>query len=69
MKNKKEEILKFIKEFNDITVKGICQEKGIRSENIYKKSTTLENMLTVKKEIKRRIMLLVLNDSTTEEDI
>lgn len=69
MKNKKEEILKFIKEFNDITVTGICQEKGIRSENIYKKSTTLENMLTVKKEIKKRIMLLVLNDSTTEEDI
>lgn len=69
MKNKKEEILKFIKDFNDITVTGICQEKGIRSENIYKKSTTLENMLTVKKEIKRRIMLLVLNDSTTEEDI
>ena len=56
MKEKKEEILKFIKDFNKIKVKSICKEKGIMDSNVCRASTTLENMLIVKKELKKQVI-------------
>ena len=61
-KLEKEKTLKFIKAFNKINVKNICESKGIRQENVYKAITSLENMNEVKKEIKRQVIELLGSD-------
>lgn len=62
MKEKKQEVLDFIKAFNKINVKTICKENGIRDDNVYRATTTLENMLKVKKELKKRVIELLGSD-------
>lgn len=56
MKDKKIEVLDFIKRFNKIKVKTICKENGIRDDNVYRASTKLENMIIVKKELKKQVL-------------
>ena len=56
MKDKKLEVLKFIKDFNKINVKTICKQKGLMDSNVCRASTTLENMLIVKKELKKQVI-------------
>lgn len=58
----KEKIIKKLKEYNKITLTSICREKGIRSENLIKGSTTLDNMIIVKNELQKRILKWLSED-------
>lgn len=61
-REEKEKILKFIKGFNNITIKSICEENGVRADNVYKSSTSVENMQKIKRELKKRIIELLGSD-------
>ena len=58
----KEKIIKKFKEFNKITLTSICKEKGIRTENLVRGSTTIDNMIIVKNELQKRILKWLSED-------
>ena len=59
MQDKKENRdLKFIKEFNNIKISNICEEKNIDKSNVYKRGKYADE---VKKEIDKKIVKLYNN--------
>lgn len=52
----------FIKSFQDIKVSEICKEKGINLGNLLNGSTTEENYKRVKKELVRKLLMLMIED-------
>ena len=50
--------LKFIKEFNNIKISNICEEKNIDKSNVYKRGKYADE---VKKEIDKKIVKLYNN--------
>lgn len=68
MQDKKENRdLKFIKEFNNIKISNICEEKNIDKSNVYKRGKYADE---VKKEIDKKIVKLYNNyiDRETGDD-
>lgn len=59
--------LKFIKEFNNIKISNICEEKNIDKSNVYKRGKYADE---VKKEIDKKIVKLYNNyiDRETGDD-
>lgn len=58
----KERELLFIKNFNQINVKKICEEFGINPKNVYSGKTSETNMVDVYSELRYRIKKLLLDD-------
>lgn len=58
----KERELKFIKDFNQINVKKICEEFGINPKNVYSGKTSIQNMANVYYELQYKIRKLLLDD-------
>ena len=58
----KEKELLFIKNFNQINVKKICEEFGINPKNVYSGKTKYENMSIIYSELKYKIKKLLLDD-------
>ena len=58
----KEKELEFIKDFNQINIKKICEEFGINPKNVYSGKTSIENITDVYYELKYRIKKLLLDD-------
>lgn len=58
----KEKELLFIKDFNKINVKKICEEFGINPKNVYSGKTSTDNMTDVYCELKYRVKKLLLDD-------
>lgn len=54
--------LEFIRNFNQINVKKICEEYGINPKNVYSGKTKEQNMFIVYAELKYRIKKLLLDD-------
>lgn len=52
----------FIKRFQEIKVSEICKEKGINLGNLLNGSTTEENYKRVKKELIRKLLMLMIED-------
>ena len=51
----KERDLRFIKEFQKITLATICKDLNITKENIYRGNASAESIKRVRKEIEKRI--------------
>ena len=58
----KERELLFIKNFNQINIKKICEEFGINPKNVYSGKTSETNMVDVYSELRYRIKKLLLDD-------
>lgn len=58
----KERELLFIKNFNQINVKKICEEFGINPKNVYSGKTSETNMVDVYSELRYRVKKLLLDD-------
>lgn len=54
--------LEFIRNFNQINVKKICDEYGYNPKNVYSGKTKEQNMFVVYAELKYRIKKLLLDD-------
>lgn len=52
----------FIKEFQNIKVSEICKDKGINLGNLLNGSTTEENYKRVKKELIRKLLMLMIEE-------
>lgn len=52
----------FIKEFQNIKLSEICKEKGINLSNVINGTTTEENFKRVKKELLRKLLMLMIED-------
>ena len=52
----------FIKEFQNIKISEICKDKGINLGNLLNGSTTEENYKRVKKELIRKLLMLMIEE-------
>ena len=52
----------FIKEFQNIKISEICKDKGINLSNLINGTTTEENFKRVKKELIRKLLMLMIED-------
>ena len=52
----------FIKEFQNIKVSEICKDKGINLGNLLNGNTTEENYKRVKKELIRKLLMLMIEE-------
>lgn len=62
MKKDKEQLMKKFKEFSKINLTKICKDKGIRVENLYHGTTSLENMNIVRSELQKRLLKWLSED-------
>ena len=54
--------LKFIREFNQITIKGICDELNINHKNVYNGKVTTYALFNVTWMLKKKIEQLLLDE-------
>lgn len=57
----------FIKEFQEIKISKICEDKNINASNLLNGRTTDENYKKVKDEIIRELLMLIIKDK--KEDL
>lgn len=55
IKKSKLKNVKFIKDFNQITLKGICKEEKVKRSNVYSLQISNENLKRIKENIDRKI--------------
>lgn len=60
--------IKFIREFANISVSGVCKDLKIDNSNIYKKYANKKDIKKIKKEIDNRIINLYYNYSMAGDD-
>lgn len=54
--------VKFIKDFNQINIKRICEEYGFNPKNIYSGKARYDSILTIYYELQYRLKKLLLDD-------
>lgn len=62
----KERQFDFVKKFNEISVKRICEELGINSKNVYSGKTSYENMFVVYGILRYKIEKLLLEEKYSD---
>lgn len=55
IKESKLKNVKFIKDFNQITLKSICKEENVKRNNVYSLKISNENLKRIKENIDKKI--------------